>query len=81
MAYYYKGNATQPFTGVARDRWPNGQTRIQQPFVQGKQHGWSTSWYDDGKKSSEGKYEFGEQVGTWKYWDTDGDEMVSNMDE
>ena len=72
---FYRGDAMQPFTGTAYDRWPNGRMRMRQPFVSGKEHGWTITWFDDGKKSSLGEREFGKQIGIWTYWDEDGDEV------
>ena len=77
----HKDNSPTPFTGIGYDKWENGQVRLRQPFVKGKEHGWTTTWYENGKKSSEGEWRNGEQVGVWTYWDRDGDESTVNRGE
>jgi hypothetical protein len=77
----YKGDSEQPFSGIAYDHWDNGQARVKQPFRDGKEHGWSTTWYEDGRKSSMGESSNGEQIGDWTFWDRDGDELVRNFDD
>lgn len=72
----YRGDSKEPFTGIAYDRWSNGKTRLRQPFVDGKEHGWTTTWYEDGKKSSEGECSNGERIGVWNHWDRNGYESV-----
>ena len=76
----YKSDSEQPFTGIAYDRWKNGQTRLRQPFFDGKKHGWQRSWYENGQKSSVGEWSSGEPIGTWTFWDRDGDESEHNYD-
>ena len=73
---FYHNNSDAPFSGIAYDYWGNGQTWVEKPFINGKEHGWSTTWYDDGRKSSWGESFDGEQIGEWAYWNWDGDAYV-----
>ena len=41
---------------------------VQKCFNEGKEHGFWQSWYDDGKKKSEGDFEKGKMSGEWKGW-------------
>ena len=76
----YKNGSDKPFTGIGTSHWDNGNLQRWQPIVDGQEHGWATSWHQDGKKSMEGEWTNGEQTGTWTSWTEKGDKVVRDMD-
>jgi len=46
--------------------------RTQGNYINGKQEGKVTWWYENGQKALEGNYINGEPDGTWTLWDEDG---------
>ena len=62
---YFEG---KPFTGVAVEKWPNGQKRLEVTFKDGKEHDLTTLWYDNGQKNMEGTAKDGVPVAVtvWK---------------
>ena len=60
------------FTGVATDRWPNGQMASQLNFVDGIEDGWVRGWYENGVLKSETFYHRGRAVGIRREWHSNG---------
>ncbi len=57
--YYFEGKL---FTGLAVDKYENGQKKYEATLKDGKEDGLSTSWHQNGQKSWEGTYKDGELV-------------------
>ena len=64
--FYFKG---EPFTGCAVAEADNGQRET--TYKDGKKHGLSTSWYENGQKRFEKTYKDGKMI-SYKEWDEDG---------
>lgn len=60
------------FTGVATERWPNGQLASQLNFVDGIEDGWVRGWYETGTLRSETFYHRGRAVGVRREWYSNG---------
>ena len=69
--YYFEGKL---FTGLAVDKYENGQKKYEATYKDGKEDGLSTSWYENGQKSWEGTFKDGEEIST-KEWDEDGNPL------
>ena len=67
----YLPNQKKPFTGVAVEKYPNGQKRMENTFKDGKRHGLETDWFENGQKQFEITWKEGEFIST-KEWDEDG---------
>ena len=61
----------KPFTGVAVEKYPNGQKRYEITFKDGKWHGLRTRWWNNGQKMGEITYKDGKPISV-KEWDKDG---------
>ena len=70
----YEGDSETPFTGVAVDKYENGQKHYEATFKDGKYDGLSTSWYQNGQKEWETTYKDGKAVSETK-WDEEGNEI------
>ena len=66
--WYFEG---KPFTGVAVEKYPNGQKEYEGTFKDGKLHGLGTEWYENGQKSAEFTLKDGKLISE-KRWDEDG---------
>ena len=66
--YTFKG---KPFTGVAVEKYPNGQKEYEGTLKDGKLHGLGTEWYENGQKSAEFTLKDGKLISE-KRWDEDG---------
>lgn len=60
-----------------REKYPNGKLKIQYTYLvrlDGTQvkNGLETSWYENGKKKSEGEYQNGKKIGVWVSWYDNG---------
>ena len=54
-------------------RWhPNGQMEGKEYYIYGDAEGEWPSWYENGNRSSLGRFSKGKKTGLWKYWDSDG---------
>ena len=58
LAYFEE----KPFTGVAVEKYPNGQKSWEATFKDGEQHGLETRWFENGQKKFEATYKDGEIV-------------------
>ncbi len=56
------------FTGIARQKYPDGKLRGEYPFKNGKFHGTVKEWHPNGKPSSETEFKDGERSGQNKEW-------------
>jgi antitoxin component YwqK of YwqJK toxin-antitoxin module len=61
-----------PYTGWVRDMHENQRINILGQYVDGKQHGLSTEWYESGKKKSEVTYKDGKEHGLLTAWSENG---------
>jgi hypothetical protein len=61
-----------PYTGWVRDMHENQRINILGQYVDGKQHGLSTEWYESGKKKSEGSFKDNEKQGLYRWWHENG---------
>jgi antitoxin component YwqK of YwqJK toxin-antitoxin module len=62
----------QPFTGIARQKDPNGTLRGEYPFKDGRMHGTVKEWHPNGKPSAETEFKNGERNGRNIEWTEDG---------
>ncbi len=62
----------RPFTGVAVQRYKNGQLRARYTFQDGELHGRVEEWHPNGRRSTDSWFERGVHHGTNTYWDADG---------
>jgi len=70
-------NGNQPQQHTYREKHLNGKLKIQYTYVvrpDGTQvkNGLETSWYENGKKKSEGEYQNGKKEGIWISWYENG---------
>ncbi|NLJ48598.1 MAG: PKD domain-containing protein [Candidatus Atribacteria bacterium] len=70
-------NESQAKTLTHQEKYPNGKMKIQYTYFvrpDGTQvkNGLETSWYENGKKKSEGEYQNGKKVGVWVSWYDNG---------
>ena len=70
---WYEDDSETPFTGVAVDKYANGQKRSEGTYKDGKYDGLSTMWRENGKKRAEAIWKDGELV-SLKNWDDEGNE-------
>ena len=50
---WYEGDSETPFTGVAVDKYENGQKAGEVTYKDGKHEGLRTQWHENGKKASD----------------------------
>ena len=67
----YKKNAAQPFTGTARIFSPDGNPESSVQYQNGKAHGPSLQWWENGQKSIAVEFRKGE-IMSKKQWDVNG---------
>jgi len=70
-------NQSQDKTFTHREKFTNGKLKVQYTYFvrpDGTQvkNGLETSWYENGKKKSEGEYQNGKKVGVWVSWYDNG---------
>ena len=58
----------KPFTGIARQKYPDGTTQGEYPFKNGRFHGMVKEWYKNGKPSAETEFVNGERTGKNIEW-------------
>jgi antitoxin component YwqK of YwqJK toxin-antitoxin module len=56
------------FTGIARQKYPDGKVRSEFPFKNGRFHGTVKEWYQNGKRLSETEFKNGERSGKNIEW-------------
>ena len=57
-----------PFTGIAKETYPDGKRKAEFPMKNGKFHGTVKEWYQSGKKLAETEFKDGERVGKNTEW-------------
>jgi antitoxin component YwqK of YwqJK toxin-antitoxin module len=62
----------KPFTGIARQKDPDGKLRGEYPFKNGRFDGTVKEWHANGKPSSETEFRDGERSGQNKEWMENG---------
>jgi hypothetical protein len=71
----------RPEGQVFIERWPNGYPRTRTTYVgaqnpEGRvRHGRHQAWHMTGQLAEEGRFEGGERVGEWRYWDAQGNPL------
>ena len=65
----YLAGSDEPYTGLVRDFYPNGQRESESSYVDGKQDGIDTEWYDDGQKKAERTWALGQRVHEILWWE------------
>lgn len=68
---------SQVKTLTHREKYPNGKLKVQYTYLVRPdrtqvKNGLETSWYENGKKKSEGEYQNGKKVGVWVSWYDNG---------
>jgi antitoxin component YwqK of YwqJK toxin-antitoxin module len=74
-AVYYRKAFEQNELWVVRDYYINHAIQMEGFFLTKKmktKHGMFTYYFENGNKSSEGKYEKGKLSGIWSFWNEDG---------
>ena len=66
-----KGTTT-PFTGIARDYFPDGKVHMEIPVKNGKFHGRVTEWHPNGKMNAQSEFNNGQLHGQNREWTDDG---------
>jgi antitoxin component YwqK of YwqJK toxin-antitoxin module len=61
-----------PFTGIARQKYPDGKQRAEYPFKNGRFDGTVKEWHPNGKPSAETAFKNGERSGKNIEWTADG---------
>ena len=69
---YYEPLGMKPYTGRIIDVNNHGNIILETDCVRGEISGLWITWYDNGKKESEGYYENGHKSGLWKSWHNTG---------
>ena len=64
--------ADKPFTGIARDSYPDGKPKVEYPMRKGRIHGVVKEWWDNGQQSTETHFEDGKRHGLNRYWNKEG---------
>jgi hypothetical protein len=62
--YYFEGKL---FTGLAVDKYENGQKKYEATLKDGKEHGLWTEWYENGQKEEERTYKDGKLHGLTRW--------------
>ena len=55
--------------GWSVDYWPNGNKKVACEYQHGEKHGRCSGWDEDGRLLGRGRYEAGQRVGYWWFWD------------
>ena len=72
----YLPDENEPFTGKYEEYYStNGQKKSETNYVDGRQNGLFTSWYENGKKEYEENHEDGKQNGLFSSWYENGQKM------
>ena len=72
----YLPDENEPFTGKYEEYYStNGQKKSETNYVDGRQNGLFTSWYENGKKEYEENYQDGKQNGLFSSWYENGQKM------
>ena len=58
----------KPFTGVAVEKYSNGQKKGEYTFKDGKGQGLATNWYENGQKEKELTLKDSKWHGLWTKW-------------
>ena len=71
---FYQPNQETPYTGWVKDYHDSEDEdlRLLAQVRNGKFHGPTTRWYENGQKSREGTYTEGKQDGAWTFWYENG---------
>ena len=68
----YEVNSETPFTGVAVDKYENGQKKVEGTWKDGKEEGLMTRWHENGQKEAEGTFKDGKRKGLVTSWYENG---------
>lgn len=67
----YEAKTEGPYTGTMVEYWPGGGKKQETEYREGRKHGKSTVWYENGQVEWEGEYRDGDPV-RFKHWTEDG---------
>lgn len=76
VGLHYAPDQVAPFTGKAAGYFGDGKLHRRIDFLNGKEHGPTMSWYQNGKVESEGRYTDGLSDSLWTWYDRDGNKRV-----
>lgn len=65
-----------PFTGVVLAKYPNGQKKSEENYINGKREGPYTQWHLNGQKASEQNYINGLEEGLGTAWHENGQKRI-----
>ncbi len=68
----YLPNESEPYSGWIKQMNDSGQVWLLAQVKDGKQHGFTTSLYENGQKSGEGTYKNDKRDGLWTRWHENG---------
>ncbi len=63
------------FSGVRKNKYPNGKLKSEITYSHGDRHGPFTTWFENGKKMAVGTYRNNLPHGEWTFWDQDGKKL------
>lgn len=69
------GNRTHngvAFSGIAFQRYPNGQPKAQEEFLKGRRHGTLKKWFANGHMAFSSRYKSGRREGVTESWWSNG---------
>ena len=64
-------------TGLVIDKYPGGQNKSEETYVNGMRHGLYSVWYLNGQKASEQPYANGKEEGIATAWYENGQKRIS----
>jgi len=66
------GDGPSDLSGVRTTNWPNGSPREESTYTDGLRDGLCQRWHSDGKPRAEGRYQNGQMVDEWRFFDEEG---------
>jgi antitoxin component YwqK of YwqJK toxin-antitoxin module len=70
--FYLDPDTGKGFTGIARQKYPDGKQKAEYPFKEGRFHGTVKEWHPNGKPSAETEFKNGERSGKNIEWTATG---------
>ncbi len=68
-------SSTEPFTGVAVAKFPDGRTQARATFLRGQKHGLETRGHSNGQIEREQHWQQGKLHGSHTHWDEAGNKL------
>ncbi len=69
---FFKKKTNEPFTGILKNFYPDGQVQLIDNFKDGMQHGEYISYHQNGEILLKGYFQDGKQHGIWTEFHEDG---------